>query len=427
MAAPEPASNTDSMGTLLNRSGLEHAALNLARVGVVGMALSMPFARAAFNLCALLMIIGWLFSGQWRQKFSDIGHSGPAVACIGFFAISLLSLANSDVLGQDEWDALKGYSRLLYVPLIVSLITTAEWQRRAWTAMLLGMLFTLSIFLLDIWFEIPGTRTYGSGTAGQGVFHHHIAEGMVLAFLGACALHKALQAHESRTHRAFWLLICIGVLAGIFSVGQSRTGQFSVLVAYTLVLATHLPKPYRLRALGLSLLAAFLLIAASPRVQERFAEGLRETATFQIDGERTSVGARLKAWEFSFELIEQAPWLGHGVGSYRDLAYQHFRASRICDLGVCEQPHNQFIVTTVEMGILGLLSLFSIILAGLLQRPGELWATSRLLPAFMAIFTLTALMDSSLKIQAQSFFSVMALGLLSSSIHKKYPSAIKLQ
>lgn len=403
----------------IDRSWFQQAALNLARFGVLGMALSMPFARAAFNTCALLMITGWLLSGQWRQKFSDIAHSRTSWACIVFFVICLLSLAGPEALGQDQWNALKGYSRLLYVPLIVSLITTADWQRRAWAALILGMLFTLFIFLMDIWFEIPGTRTYGTHTAGQGVFHHHIAEGMVLAFLGAYALHRALQGSEGRIHRGFWLMICLAVLAGILKVGQSRTGQLSALVAYMLVLVTHLPRRYRLRVLGLSLLAALLLILALPSVQERFAQGWREAQTFRQDGERTSVGARLKAWEFSLELIKQAPWMGHGVGSYRELAYQHFRASPICDLGVCEQPHNQFIDTTSEMGIIGLAGLLSIIVTGIWHRPDSLCRAKRLLPAFMAIFILTALMDSSLKIQGQAFFIIITLAILEASRKSK--------
>ena len=66
--------------------------LTLARWGVVGMAASMPISRAVFNLSASLMIIGWLLSGRWREKFNVIRSDRAAMACIALFALGALSL-----------------------------------------------------------------------------------------------------------------------------------------------------------------------------------------------------------------------------------------------------------------------------------------------------------------------------------------------
>lgn len=392
------------------QQSLQHLALWTARASVLGMALSLPVARAVFNICALLMIAGWLLSGRWQEKFTDISKSPTSLACVAFFVLSCLSLLWTESIGPDQWSALKGYSRLLYVPLIVSLITTAQWQRRAWTALSAGMLFLLAIFILDIWLEIPGTRTYGTHTAGQGVFHHHIAEGMVLSFLGAYALHKSMST--STRQKSFWLLVSAVTVTGLFWVGQSRTAQVSVVAAYFLVLLTHLPERYRIKSLLFAFIVFCLLIGTSSRVQERFAEGLEELSSFEENGERTSVGARLKAWQFSADLISDAKWLGYGAGSYRQLAYNHFGGSQICGLGVCEQPHNQFIVTAIEMGMAGMISLGAIMAAALLFHWQKKSSMSVLSLPFMAIFVLTALMDSSLKIQAQSFFFITTLGIL---------------
>lgn len=393
---------------------LQQYALTAARLGVVGMAVSLPVARALFNICALLMIIGWLLSGNWRQKLSDIAGSWPSLACIGFFAVSLLSLTWADSVGADQWSALKGYSRLLYVPLIVSLITTAAWQRRAWTALLAGMLFTFSVFLLDIWFEIPGTQTYGTYSAGYGVFQHHIAQGMVLSFLGAWGLHNAIQVN-SKPLKCLWFILSLSVLISIFSIGQSRTGQISAIAAYITVFFIQAPKNQRLKALAFALIASCLLFYYSTRVQERFSQALHEGISFQINGENTSIGARLKAWEFSHNLIKQSPWIGHGTGSYRKLAHNHFIDSPICDLGVCEQPHNQFIATGFEMGLIGILSLLAIFILTIPTFSKARSQDAAILAATLIIILITTLMDSSLKIQAQSFFIVTVLGLFLAS------------
>lgn len=396
-------------------SRLHPHALTLARIGVVGMAVSMPVSRAAFNLSALLMLVGWLLSGSWKAKFDTIRADRAAIACILLFAVNALSLLWAEPLGADNREQLQAYGRLLYVPLIVSLLTTAEWRRRAWTALLTGMLVTLLAYLLDIWFEVPGTGSYGTHTAGQGVFYHHIAQGMMLSFLGAYGLHRALEGDAPRPWRAFWLLVALSTLGGLLAVGQSRTGQLSVLAAYLLVVLTHLPR--RLRVGGVLLLLAICgsIVLGSAHIRDRFALAFKETSSFEQDGEYTSVGARLKAWQFSAELVRQSPWVGHGVGAYRPLAYQHFDQSPICKLGVCEQPHNQFILTAVETGALGLLALTVFLVAPWVNRAEPGSPAARLTLPFLAIFVVTACFDSSLKIQAQSFFAMTTLGLLMAS------------
>jgi len=386
--------------------------LALARCGVVGMAASMPISRAVFNLSALALVVGWLLSGDLRGKWMLVRSSFGACAAIALFLVGALSLVWVTPLTADHWGQLSTYSRLLYIPMIVSLVTTAQWQRRAWTALLAGMLITWAAFVLDIWFEVPGTGTYGTHTAGQGVFHHHIAQSMVLSFLGACALTRALNNGATRSMRAAWLAVSLSTLAAIATVGQSRTGQLSVLLAYVLVILSHVPRRQRVWGIVLALAVSGTVVMGSSHMRERFDVALKETSSFEQNGEHTSVGARLKAWQFSAQLFEQSPWLGHGIGAYRPLAHQHFAPSPICQLGVCEQPHNQFILTAVESGMLGLLALAVFLAAPLFSRAERGSRAAQLTLPLLAIVVVTACFDSSLQIQAQLFFTVTALGLL---------------
>jgi O-antigen ligase len=238
---------------------------------------------------------------------------------------------------------------------------------------------------------------------------------MMLSFLGAYGLHRALLGSEHWLLRLCWLAVALSTLAGLIAVGISRTGQLSVLAAYFLVILTHLPWRQRLWGLLLCLLFASVLVVSSDRMQARFALAFKETSSFEQDGERTSVGARLKAWQFSAELIQQAPWLGHGIGSYRPLAHVHFTQSPICNLGVCEQPHNQFLLTAVETGVLGVLALAAFLMAPLINRAQPGAPAAHLTPPFIAVLVVTACFDSSLMIQAQSFFTVITVALLTAS------------
>jgi O-antigen ligase len=269
------------------------------------------------------------------------------------------------------------------------------------------------VYLLDIWLEVPGTRTYGTHTAGQGVFYHHIAQGMVLSFLGAYALHRGWYYKDQPTRRWFWWTVSAVTAAGLLTVGQSRTAQVSVIAAYAIVALVHYSGRKGFLAITAFAIISAALIAASPKTHDRLILGWQEASSFQHNGEHTSVGARLKAWEFSWQQFKQSPWLGHGIGSYRERAYAHFQDSPICRLGVCDQPHNQFVLSTFEMGVLGLVAWPGLLCVLLLSGPSSYKVQLRGgCAAFITVVVTTAMFDSSLNIQAQLFFIVMAFTLL---------------
>lgn len=397
---------------MIDLTTLEARTLLLARVAVMGMAFSMPISRSAFNVSAALMILGWIASGAWRTMGRRVLRDPVTLACIAFVGACTISLFSIERIGNEHWNQLLVYSKVLYVPLAASLITNPQWLRRSWNALIAGLLVILSLMVVDIWVEIPGTVTYGQHVAGYGVFYHHIAQGMGLAFLGAYGLHRALD-EKRRRQQVAWLTVALVVASIFIFFGIGRTAQLSVIAAYGIVVFAHLKPRWRLMGAIFSAVILGTMIGFSSHMQDRFSLAVGEAQTYKQDGDNTSVGARLKAWELSIELIKQQPWLGHGVGSYRSLAYEHFQESPICGLGVCEQPHNQFLMTAVETGLIGVMALVAFVLSAL-------WRSSQapfqpLFPAFVTIFVITAFFDSALSIRAEGFFTVTVLSLLTAS------------
>lgn len=392
-------------------------ALTLARLAVIGMAVSMPTSRAIFNISALVMLLAWTAAGQWTERKEMFKRSPVAWACLILFGVCALSLAFAPAPNAENWGQLLVYSKLLYVPIIMSLMNERNWLKRAWFALLTGLLVTLGVFTLDIWLEIPGTVTYGQNLAGHGVFYHHIAQGMGLAFIGAYGVHSALSEPLLR-RRAMWTIVALLTAVLLIFWGRGRTGQLSVLASYSLVALMHLPKRWKVAGFIAAGLCFGGMIALSGHMRERFNQAIQEAKTFQQDGDSTSIGARLKAWELALDLIEQRPMTGHGVGSYRPLAYEHFSGSRICELGVCEQPHNQFLMTAVEAGLPGMLALLIFLTAPLVRARGSPSEHEALVPAFIAIVFITAMFDSALSIRAEGYFTVTVLGLLMASRYR---------
>lgn len=403
------------MAMTYTHADLASKGLYLARWGVLGMATSMPISRAAFNLSALVMVAGWLLSGDLRGKWDMVRRDATCWFSVGLFAVLAMSTVYSTAGWSTSAAQLVVYSKLLYIPLIFTLLIEPRWNRRAWLALKAGLLFTLAVFVLDIWLDIPGTRTFGQ-TPGmdRGVFYHHIAQGMAMALLGALALHEALQPRPA-WQRVAWALVLVANVMTMMWVNESRAGQLSVLAALTLTAFTH--APHRWRWIGVCLTGIFVvtLSIGSDRLRDRFQLAWKEAIHYQVNGESTSVGARLQAWDAAWQAIRSEPILGHGAGAYQRFARSHFSESPICALGVCEQPHNQFVLTTFECGLLGLLALVGLLLSPLFGRSDRASNHSALTLPLLGIFLVTALFDSSLTIRAQGYLFVTTMGLLLAS------------
>ena len=65
----------------------------------------------------------------------------------------------------------------------------------------------------------------------------------------------------------------------------------------------------------------------------------------------SSMGQRYMFWRYSLKLIAEKPLFGHGTGSFKK-EYQRVASS---ELFVTKNPHNEFLMIGVQLGLLGLL------------------------------------------------------------------------
>lgn len=386
--------------------------LTLARWSVVGLLISLSFSKALFNVSSTLMIAGWLLSGDFPRKLSLMRRSPVTAASVGLFLIIAASALYSEADMQRMLISVQAYSKLLFIPIIVSLTDTPQWRRRCWNGFAAGMIVTLAHAYADIWFDMPWTRTYQNALGGDtGVFQHHIAQTVVMAFFTAFSLHRAWRTQRTG-YRLLWVALSVLAALSITHLSIARTGQVTLLVALLTLLMVSVPRRWVLPSLGGFVLVALLLGLSSSSLQNRFQQAYKEVTQFQFKNDYSSVGARLQMWNISLDLIREKPLLGHGVGSYTPLAEKAFADDRMCSIG-CAQPHNQYLLFGVETGLLGVLA-FAALLTSALVAWQRMPDRNPLLPVYVAILGLTCLSDSGLLIRAQAYFFIPVLGLLAS-------------
>lgn len=390
--------------------------LTIAKWSAVGLLLSIPFSKALFNVSAALMLVGWLLSGDLKSKISRM-QSNPITlpSLVLFSIIAIRSLHSEGDLPRILY-SLAIYAKLLYIPIIISLIDSTQWQRRCWHAFTAGMVITLIHIYANVWIEIPWSRTYRNDLGDdKGVFYHHVAQTTAISFFTAFSLFHALKSSK-KLHQVAWTLLSILSVLSITHLSASRTGQVTLLAAIFTLLIVTISRRWLTPILCSFFLAAIILGATSSSIQDRFRLAYEEVTSFQYQNDYTSVGARLRMWGVSYELFRENPWIGHGTGSYPVLAEKAFSDARMCSIA-CGHPHNQFLFLAVEIGIAGFIALTFFIF-----RPIQAWWRTQkknsLIPVFMIILVLTCLPDSGLWYRGliNFFLPVLAL-LMSAPIH----------
>jgi O-antigen ligase len=138
----------------------------------------------------------------------------------------------------------------------------------------------------------------------------------------------------------------VAVLGAIF-LSLSRTALFAALLAVPASIVSRLSPGRILRISGYTVLVLAVLAGAVfyfKPLNERFFEG---DVSLSVGGVGVNVMGRLTVWSVLLAAFLDAPALGHGVGSSRDLIEEHYSGSII-------HPHNDYIRVLYEYGVVGL-------------------------------------------------------------------------
>ncbi len=201
----------------------------------------------------------------------------------------------------------------------------------------------------------PGTAA-DAGRAGEGL---HLPGGDVHALRLRLLWAAADNWHNNRA-RWIGLGLAAAFLGNCIYVATSRT---ALIVIPVLLALFALKRCTGKQIVALAVFAALLVgvaWASSPYLRTRVDPCKLKSATiFQKPFlDETSAGQRLEFWRKSLRFMAQAPLIGHGTGSVKQL----FDASNVGQTGVAASvtanPHNQTLMTGIELGIVGIVVLY---------------------------------------------------------------------
>lgn len=379
----------------------------------VAISASLPISW--ISLAKLLIFVSgllYLITSQMKKQSDSVLETFwtpfVVISILLAFSFSLLwTSGDQDVALM----ALVKHSKLLEILLLIGLIRTKQEARLAITTFASAQAFLLlSSWLMAVGVPIPWTTSAGFKNV---VFSTYLDQSIIFATTASVFWH--LQK-EQLFPRWLAVLLAIAALVNVFLLLEGRTGYAVALVVLSLSVMWAMPKRLRLVTLiGTPIIAVFILYFGSVQVQDRLSKVVHEVQNYGHEGSNeSSSGWRLNAWYRSVQAMNESPWHGHGVGSWTMTVkrLEGSAATQVFGSAKASNPHQEYLLWGVELGILGTLLLISLIVS--LIRDAMQFSTpiGRAMMSVVAAMAVACMFNSTLYDALIGDYFCITLGLL---------------
>ena len=354
LPALSPPVQTQATSTLAVR-------VRMATAGAAAVALSLPIAWISLSkLLVFCIVLGLLIVGlrqrEQQHTLRRLLSLRWVLAILALFAFSLFwTVADAEV----ALAALTKHSKLLLPFLLVLLIRSVHEARVA--LILFGL--AQSVLACLSWASAAGLTLPWLAARGWGwtpgiVFTSYLDQSIIFSVTAAVLWHLR---RENLWPAWLGLAMAVAMLANVLVLLPGRTGYLIAILVLTLVAVWALPKRWQWPAV---LLVPILMMTSlwfgSSKIQARIALVAAESRAFISNAEVGSSAAfRLNAWRRSWQAIAEQPLTGHGVGAWTGVVkrLEGANGTAVFGSGKLSNPHQEFMLWGVELGLLGLLLL----------------------------------------------------------------------
>ena len=336
----------------LNR--LASGAARGQRYLAIAMGFSLPISTALDNVLLALLLVCWVASGRWEEKRAAIRSNPVALVSLALFALLTLGLTWSQGPAEDGLLYLRKYASLLLIPILVTVFSNVQDQRRALLAFALALALTLLLSLLLAPGVLPSGGVLTAVPGNPTVFKRHIVHNMFMAY-GCLLFVQLARGAKSRNLRLVWATLAGLAAFDVLFLVQGRVG-YVVLAALIVLL---LLERWRWRGLAAAAVVMVLGFAGAYEFSDTFRSriGQAETEAEQWQpgvATQTSIGYRLEFSRNTLGIIEEHPWVGVGTGGF---AHAYAERVRGTAMQATYNPHNQYLLIGAQLGVVGLVLL----------------------------------------------------------------------
>ena len=325
------------------------------RWSTIAIGLSIPVSVALDNLLLAMALLAWLVGAQYRDKLT-LAWSNPVYrAALLLFAVLLLGTAYGDQAPGDANLYLLKYLDLALIPVLGWAFIAAANRARALHMLAGGLAVVLLISCaLKVGLIPPISWLRGTPESPFVVFKLRLTHNILMAFAAFLFAWLACAA-ATRNIRLVWIALGTLAVANIMLMVEGATG-YLVLIALVLLFGWQRARFRGIAiAVGSAVCVVIVLSLVPGPFQLRVKNIIQELRHERVDRPAsTSTGYRLEFYRNTLTLIQQHPVLGTGTGGF-PAGY----ADLVKDTGqtLSRNPHNEFMLITVQTGVIGLAAL----------------------------------------------------------------------
>jgi O-antigen ligase len=322
---------------------------------------SLHLPIAWLSISSGLVVVLWILKFDYFSSFKVLKRNPAALVALALLGLYLLGL----IFTKASWDlGLKfflKYTKLLLIPIIISISPSERIRSLGLKAFLFSSLIILFISYAQFFNLLPDLNqflpknTYKSNeTEGYIVFKGYIAHNILMAFAMFMMLCR-FAFTKKLTYKIVWLFLAAITFLNIIYLVHSRTGQIISILLIVFFVIYH----YRIKSLLWLLMIAISIFVFRnellPLVPNKILETKHEIVSHDAsrDVTSTSAGRRYEIYSNTINLIKNSYGMGYGTGSFKE-EYAKFVANQHTFLSNPSNPHNQFLLTALELGIFGL-------------------------------------------------------------------------
>lgn len=304
-------------------------------------------------------------------------------AWVGLLYISISYSEFNELLGGYAKKYLK-YALLGFIAVLIlsKRCNGVDLPKRFFIGFALGGIITFMLGGVNKttgWLTLAATQGWVSEKyvqSGYWISNELFAHSLFMAVLFTYGLTAWLQVRRSG-----YLLFCLIGLFGVFIVSEQRTGFIVTLVVTVWLLGLFLPtaKQKLMAVIVILGLIVTLLLTDNP-VSVRIFEFSQEWQAcylrlddierdIQSFGEacRNSAGLRFLFLRDSISQISEAWFLGHGMGNLQVVTINYDWVQGQYSIGTSDNPHNEYLLQGIQLGIVGVLLLLAILATAFYQ------------------------------------------------------------
>jgi O-antigen ligase len=315
---------------------------------------SIPISTALDNVLLVLVLVGWLFAGNYRDTLRVAGRSRTVLAALGLYGLLLVGTLYGDGDPGETARILGKYMNLLFIPVFAVLLREAPLRRLALQSFAISLAVVLALsYLVAAGVPFPQGMVVGN-VENPAVFKQYLTQNILVAF-GAFLFTEFAFAASTVAQRAFWAVAALLASVNVLLLVQGRTGHIVLIV-----LALYAAYGWR-RWCGLAVAAVVVAVVIAallhfPGVfQQRYGfAGADHVASPVSRATQESNKERLDFYRASVAIIQDHPLIGVGTGGFPRAYAEKTRGT---DAFQTRNPHNEYLHIAVQIGIVGLAAL----------------------------------------------------------------------